>query len=220
MSFHMKTDLQSASTINGFGREPDVHPTADITDCDLGDYTEVSENCIMMESTLGDYSYLSQGCDVAHTKIGKFVSIASLVRIGPTNHPTWRATQHHFTYRSEKYGFGEDEDWLFDWRRKQQTVIGNDVWIGHGAIVLPGVTVGHGAVVAAGAVVSKDVEPYAIVGGVPAKFIKDRFPVNIQARLVRLAWWDWSHESLGTALDDFRKLSTEAFLDKYERDVG
>ena len=77
--------------------------------------------------------------------------------------------------------------------------------------------VGHGSVVAAGAVVCKDVEPYSIVGGVPAKAIKDRFPVNVQVRLVRLAWWNWPHEKKGTALADFRQLPIEAFLDKYEQ---
>ena len=213
----MKKDISGFRIEKGPGSVPFVHPTAKITDSELGTYTEVLEKCLLLESVLGDYSYLSSGCDVAYTDIGKFVSVASQVRIGPTNHPTWRATQHHFTYRSEKFGFGPDEDWLFDWRRKQRTFIGNDVWIGHGAIVLPGVRVGHGSVVAAGAAVCKDVEPYSIVGGVPAKAIKDRFPVNVQVRLVRLAWWNWPHEKIGAALADFRQLPIEAFLDKYEQ---
>ncbi|WP_232005630.1 DapH/DapD/GlmU-related protein [Pseudodesulfovibrio profundus] len=212
----MKTDMIN-DTGKGLGVTPAVHPSAEVTDSTLGIYTEVLENCTVLESVVGDYSYLSPGCDVAYTDISKFVSIAAQVRIGPTNHPMWRATQHHFTYRSEKFGFGPDDDWLFDWRREQRTVIGNDVWLGHGAIVLPGVRVGHGAVVAAGAVVCKDVEPYSIVGGVPAKKIKDRFPVNIQARLVQLAWWDWDHDRIGNALEDFRILSIESFLDKYEK---
>ena len=139
----MKTDMNTNSEL---GLKPRVHPLADITDCSLGMYTEVLEDCLMLESSLGDYSYLSPGCDVAHADIGKFVSVASRVRIGPTNHPMWRATQHHFTYRSSRYGFGADDEWIFDWRRKQRVVIGNDVWLGHGAIVLPGVTVGDGAV--------------------------------------------------------------------------
>jgi len=196
--------------------EPFLHPLADVTDSRLGRYTEVLERCCLLESSLGDYSYLSRGCDVAYTDIGKFVSVAADVRIGPTNHPMWRATQHHFTYRSSRYGFGPDDAALFEWRRVQRTAIGNDVWIGHGAIILPGVTVGHGAVIGAGAVVSKDVSPYTIVGGVPAKVIRDRVSERLGARLIALGWWDWPHALIGRALEDFRQLSVEEFLDKYE----
>jgi carbonic anhydrase/acetyltransferase-like protein (isoleucine patch superfamily) len=91
------------------------------------------------------------------------------------------------------------------------------VWIGHGAIVLPGRSIGDGAVVAAGAVVTKDVPPYAIVGGNPARVIRPRFPDDTAARLRQLAWWNWSHERLRDALPDFRLLSVDAFLDKHER---
>lgn len=198
------------------GETPAVHPLADIRDSTLGRYTEVLENCSLLESSLGDYSYLSPGCDVAYADIGKFVSVAARVRIGPTNHPMGRASQHHFTYRSERYGFGPDDPEVFEWRRGQRTVIGCDVWLGHAAIVLPGVTVGDGAVVAAGAVVSKDVAPYAVVGGVPAKPIRHRFPAPVRERLLRLAWWDWPHDRLRRALADFRALGVEEFLDRQE----
>jgi carbonic anhydrase/acetyltransferase-like protein (isoleucine patch superfamily) len=90
------------------------------------------------------------------------------------------------------------------------------VWIGHGAIVLPGRSVGTGAVIAAGAVVTKDVVPYAIVAGNPARVVRLRFSEPIAARLERLKWWDWSHERLRAALTDFRQLPIERFLDKYE----
>jgi hypothetical protein len=89
------------------------------------------------------------------------------------------------------------------------------VWIGHGAIILPGRTVGDGAVVAAGAVVSKDVPAYTVVAGVPAKPVKRRFPEAIGERLQALAWWDWEHARLRAALEDFRILAIEAFLEKH-----
>ncbi len=120
------------------------------------------------------------------------------MRINATNHPTWRATQHHFTYRASNYWSRResDEAEFFDWRRANAVTIGHDVWIGHGATMLPGVTVGDGAVVGAGAVVSRDVDPYVIVGGVPARPIRERFPKAIADRMRALAWWDWDHGRL------------------------
>ena len=88
-------------------------------------------------------------------------------------------------------------------------------WLGHGSTILPGVTVGDGAAVGAGAVVSKDVAPYTIVGGVPAKPIRERFARRTAERYQALAWWDWDHARLRAALGDFRNLSAEAFLDKH-----
>ncbi|OYX87038.1 MAG: chloramphenicol acetyltransferase, partial [Azorhizobium sp. 35-67-5] len=103
----------------------------------------------------------------------------------------------------------------FAWRRAHGVTLGHDVWVGHGAIVLPGRQVGTGAVIAAGAVVTKDVPPYAIVAGVPARFVKCRFSQDIGQRLIALGWWDWSHEALRAALEDFRALPVEAFLEKH-----
>ena len=141
-----------------------------------------------------------------------------MTRINPGNHPMWRASQSHFTYRASAYFPGESDDAaFFDWRRSHHVDIGHDVWIGHGAVILPGRRVGTGAVVAAGAIVTKDVPPYAIVAGNPARVLRRRFPDNVAERLQALAWWDWSHEQLRVALPDFRALPVEAFIEKFER---
>ncbi len=200
---------------------PLVHPSAEVTGSTLGRYTEIEARSSVSETVLGDYSYVMQDCRIWATTIGKFVNVAAAVRINATNHPTWRPTLHHFTYRAEDYFEGaEAEEAFFAWRREHAVTIGHDVWIGHGATILPGVTVGDGAVIGAGAVVSRDVAPYTIVGGVPARVIRERFPVEIAERYCGLAWWDWDHDALFAALEDFRHLDAEAFLDRYEGRVG
>lgn len=197
--------------------EPLVHETAHIHDCSLGRYTEVGERSRMSEATLGDYSYIGVDCEVWCAEIGRFSNIASHVSINATNHPTWRPTLHHFTYRAGDYWpDAENEPEFFEWRRSNRVVIGHDTWLGHGSTILPGVTIGNSAVVGAGAVVSRDVAPYTIVGGVPARLIRERFDAATGNRLDRLAWWDWSHDRLRGALDDFRALDIETFLSKYE----
>ncbi|HEY0121411.1 MAG TPA: DapH/DapD/GlmU-related protein [Rhizobium sp.] len=198
------------------GETPFISPTATVKNSTFGRYTEVSDRCRIDETEIGDYSYIMQDGAVWCATIGKFVNIAASVRINATNHPTWRATLHHFTYRAADYWPDADmETDFFTWRRENRVVIGHDVWIGHGATILPGVTVGNGAVIGAGAVVSKDVAPYTIVGGVPAKLIRERFTAEVGARMDKLSWWDWDHATLRTALTDFRALSAEDFLIRY-----
>ena len=197
--------------------EPTIDPTAKLHDTGLGAYCEVGARTMLHDVVMGDYSYVVNDAQITYTTIGKFCSIAAMTRINPGNHPMDRASQSHFTYRASVYFPGErDESELFAWRRSHRVTIGNDVWIGHGAIVLPGRSVGAGAVVAAGAIVTKDVPAYTIVAGNPARMIRRRFEESITNRLAKLAWWDWDHEALRRALPDFRQLAVEDFLAKYE----
>lgn len=197
--------------------QPAIHETASVRNSTLGRYTEVAERTRISESTLGDYSYIMEDGSVWCAEIGKFSNIAAACRINATNHPIERATLHHFTYRSASYwNDAKDDAAFFEWRRGHKITIGHDTWLGHGATILPGVKIGDGAVIGSGAVVTKDVAPYLIVAGVPAKPIRERFPAPVANRLQVLSWWDWDHARLRLALDDFRKLSVEAFLEKYE----
>ena len=197
--------------------DPYIHSDCRIENVDFGSYVEIGKGSRVINSVIGDYSYCDRYADIANAKIGKFSNIASFSRIGPTDHPMHLASLHHFTYRSSYYfDHREDDSSFFQNRSSRIAYIGHDTWIGHGAVVMPEIYIGNGSIVAAGAIVTRDVDPYEIVAGIPAKTIKRRFSKNISARLNALAWWDWEHDVLDDALDDFRSLDIEAFLEKYE----
>jgi phosphonate metabolism protein (transferase hexapeptide repeat family) len=196
---------------------PRVHSSSQLRDTTLGQFTDVAERVILAECDVGDFTYIERHVEAIYTTIGKFCAIAADTRLNALNHPMDRVSQHKITYRPNEYFVFAKVDKAFREKRQQsRVVIGNDVWIGHGAIVLPGIAIGHGAVVAAGAVVTKDVEPYAIAAGVPAKRIKWRFRKSIRARIIKLGWWDWEQERLMAALADMQALSVEKFLARHE----
>ena len=194
-----------------------VHETVRLREAKIGRRCEILRNSVVEYSSLGDYSYLGENCDVAGAAIGKFAAIANAVRIGAPNHPMDRPAQHRFTYCPEYYEASATRDHgFFADRRAANVHVGNDCWIGHAAIILPGVAVGDGAVIGAGAVVSRDVAPYSIVAGVPARAIRKRFPDAVATSLRRIAWWDWPDETLFARIDDFRSSSIEQFCARYD----
>lgn len=196
--------------------EPFIHPGCQIVNSSFGAYCEVGEHSRIINSSFADYAYCDRMADIANTTVGRFANIAAMTRIGPTDHPWRHAAQHHFLYRSSYYWPDTADDAaFFAHRASRRTELGPDCWLGHGAIVKPEVTIGAGAIVASGAVVTKDVAPFMIVAGVPAVPVRARFGPQVIDRLLALAWWDWSHDRLRAALEDFRRMEAEAFLEAY-----
>jgi phosphonate metabolism protein (transferase hexapeptide repeat family) len=198
--------------------KPRIHQSSLLQDVTCGPFSEIGQRSVLRDVTIGDFSYLERHCEAIYAEIGKFCSIAANVRINALEHPMERLTTHKLTYRPNEYFFfhGIDQDFRA-LRQSKRVIIGNDVWIGHGAVVMPGVSIGDGAVIGANAVVTKDVPAYAIAAGVPAKFMKWRFPQDIRIRLAALKWWDWPHERLASSVPDMQTLSIEAFLAKWEQ---
>jgi phosphonate metabolism protein (transferase hexapeptide repeat family) len=193
-----------------------IEPTVRLRAVTVGKCCEILGDTAIEYSDVGDYSYLGSGCMVADAKIGKFCAIAAQVRVGAPNHPMERPSQHRFTYCPEYYDASATRDHeFFRDRRDARVTIGNDVWIGHAVIVLPGVSVGDGAVLAAGAVVTKDVAPYTVVGGVPARQIRERFNRAIAAQLSRIAWWDWPAETIFERLAEFQSGDVASFCARW-----
>lgn len=156
---------------------------------------------------IGAFSYFNSGCEVGDAEIGRYCSIGQHTIIAPGEHPIDFLSTHPFSADPSGVSAGMAGD--PDYARiactavsraptgRQRVRIGHDVWIGARAIVLRGAEIGHGAIVAAGAVVAGAVEPYAIVGGVPARPIRWRFPPELRARLLTLEWWDYDLAGLG-----------------------
>lgn len=142
----------------------------------------------IVNSSFGKYSFCGYNCQIINCSIGAFCSLADDIKIGGARHPIeWVSTSPVFYFGNDSI---KHKYTNFKRTPDKHTTIGNDVWIGGGAIIIQGVTIGTGAVIGAGAVVTKDVEPYSIVAGNPAKLIRKRFNDSIIADLLISKWWE------------------------------
>ncbi|MEO1554813.1 MAG: CatB-related O-acetyltransferase [Pseudomonadota bacterium] len=177
----------------------------------------ISECRIFHDFSIGAFTYLSGGF-FYHTHIGRYGSFANGLHIGQGNHPIDWLSTHPFQYQPMKYAVGagfRDRDIYFEDADKadnsivtkpERTTIGHDVWIGYGAYIRNGVTIGDGAVIGARSIVTKDVPPYAVVVGHPAKVVKYRFDEKIIGRLMAVKWWRFAPWQLRDF--DFSKIET------------
>ncbi|HPR92761.1 MAG: CatB-related O-acetyltransferase [Syntrophomonadaceae bacterium] len=166
------------------------------------------------KSTIGYQTYIGKYSIIVDSQIGKFCSIAAAVKIGLHDHSIDVATTHPFIFYKE-YGLTKHDYISADINPTPMdpVIIGNDVWIGTNAVILRGVTVGDGAVIGAGAIVTRDVPPYAIVTGVPAKVLKYRLSQEQIEKLMKIKWWDWDKEKLSNSINDF--YNVDLFISKY-----
>jgi len=160
-----------------------------INNCKFGRYNFLL-NAIVTNSSFGDYSYVAKNTSVNNCKIGKFCCIGPNVQIGLAEHPVKDFASVHPVFYSDTSRMGYAFDKKSYFKEYNDTIVGNDVWIGANVIIRGGVKIGDGAVIASGSVVSKNVEAFTIVGGVPAKEIKTRFKDDEIAFLKEFKWWD------------------------------
>lgn len=155
----------------------------------------INSGCNIVNTSMDKYSYCGYDCVMDNVEIGSFCSIASYVNIGGAEHPLeWVSTSPVF--ENAKHSGPKKRFAHHDLPKTKTTIIGHDVWIGHNAIVKQGCTIGNGAVIGAGAVVTKDVKPYSIVGGCPAKHIRYRFSQEIINSLESSNWWNLDDNEL------------------------
>ena len=167
----------------------------------VGDYTMYND--FVNDPALFEKNNVLYHYPINHDRlvIGKFCSIACGARFlfNSANHTMGSLSTYPFPLFFEEWGL-DRTDVAQAWDNKGYIVIGNDVWIGYEAVIMAGVTIGDGAVIGARAVVTKDVPPYTIVGGVPARPIRLRFLQQTVDALLELAWWDWPKEQIAANL--------------------
>lgn len=195
------------------------NPTCTINSSRVARSTELSGNVyigfgsVVAAGKVGKYTFINDYSliDRNVSSIGSFCSIAYNTRIGLGGHPTDWVSTHPFAYQ-KKYNFRMD-DIPFESNTNTETIIGNDVWIGANATILAGVKIGDGAIVGAHSLVTKDVEPYSIVIGSPARHLRSRFDDKTISALKDLKWWEWDQEKIKANIDLFN--NPENFIAKF-----
>ena len=206
---------EGAQTIRTvFGEKVIIGESSFIQDSNLADGVQINRRNMIVESQIGNFTYTGANTVIKKARIGKFCSISWNVSITGNKHDYHAISSHPFP-RLTSFGFvDESEKQALD---SESVQIGNDVWIGMNVCILPGVKVGSGSIIGAGGVVTRDVPPYAIVVGNPAKVLKYRFSEKIITQLLDLQWWDWPFEDIRKNIALFQGAMNEDTMEKLRK---
>lgn len=188
-----------------------------VLNSELHGVNRIYKEAVLNDVKLGSYSYIGARCRANFTTIGKFCSVGQEVKMCLGLHPSDTYVSSHPSFYSTKNQVPDtfaDKDYFEEF---SELSIGNDVWIGISAIIMGGITIGDGAIIAAGSVVTKDVPPYAIVGGIPAKVIKYRFSEDQINHLLEIKWWNRDYSWIRENFRKFHNINT--FLSEYKEDL-
>lgn len=197
------------------GRNPSVRfgYRSRVVNCEFEGDNTVGSDVSLGQMNLGRGSYIANGTSIKHTSIGRFCSIGPEALIGLSRHPMDMVSTSPAFYSTKQDACPLSFNRIEDYAEQLETHIGNDVWVGARAVIVGGVTIGDGAVIASSAMVTKDVPPYSVVGGVPAKIISKRFSAEQIVLLLSNPWWDWSDSDLKSRGEDLQ--SRERFIEKH-----
>lgn len=178
-----------------------------LTNVTLDDFVNISHDAQLTNACVGKRTSIGRYTKVRDARIGSYCSISWDVTIGAVSHPMDHLSSHAFVYR-EQFGIVRED--------KMQAAdiveIGNDVWIGCDCVIMPGVKIGDGSVIGANSVVTRNVEPYSVVSGIPAKMMRKRFSSEIIETLTWLNWWNWDDDKLRENISLFEQPVTNDLL--------
>lgn len=200
------TDIESST----LGKDVYVGEYTKIQHCELGDNVRLERMNSLIYSKIGRFCYTGHNTTIRVATLGSFNSLSWNISIGGNNHDMDKVTTHSFLVYP-KWNMGGDSHWK---SQEEPCVLQNDIWVGAGSMILRGVTIGNGAIIGGGSVVTKNVEPYTIVVGNPARAIKMRCNEKIAEKMLELEWWNFPKQVIKDNFELFHSTLTEEVVDK------